>query len=38
MIDVSASFIRKSISEGLDVSSLVPEKAWQYIEEMNFYK
>lgn len=38
MIDVSASFIRKSISEGLDVSSLVPEKAWQYIHEMNFYK
>ena len=38
LLDVSASFIRKSISSGKDVSSLVPEKAWQYIDEMNFYK
>ena len=37
-IDVSASFIRNSIKSGKDVSSLLPEKAWKYIDEMNFYK
>ena len=35
---ISASFIRKCIKEGKDASYLIPEKAWKYIEEMNFYK
>ena len=35
---ISASFIRKSIKQGRDVSYLMPEKAWQYIDEMNLYK
>ncbi len=37
-MEISASFIRKSIKEGIDISYLIPEKAWQYIDEMNFYK
>ena len=37
-IEISASFIRKSIKEGKNVSYLMPEKAWKYIDEMNFYK
>ncbi len=37
-MEISASFIRKSINEGKDVSYLMPEKAWQYIDEMNLYK
>jgi nicotinate-nucleotide adenylyltransferase len=37
-MEISASFIRKSIKEGKDVSCLIPEKAWKYIDEMNFYK
>lgn len=37
-MEISASFIRTSIKEGMDVSYLIPEKAWQYIDEMNFYK
>lgn len=37
-MNISASFIRKCIKEGKDASYLVPEKAWKYIEEMNFYK
>lgn len=37
-MEISASFIRKSIKEGKDVSYLIPEKAWKYIDEMNFYK
>jgi len=37
-MEVSASFIRKSLKEGKKVSYLMPEKAWKYIDEMNFYK
>tara|TARA_B100000902_G_scaffold399064_1_gene468212 strand:+ start:3309 stop:3878 length:570 start_codon:yes stop_codon:yes gene_type:complete len=37
-VEISASFIRKSIRERKDVSYLIPEKAWKYISEMNFYK
>ena len=37
-MEISASFIRKSIKEGKDVSYLIPENAWNYIDEMNFYK
>jgi len=37
-IDISSSFIRQSIAEGKDVQFFVPEKSWQYINEMNFYK
>lgn len=37
-IDISSSFIRQSIGSGKDVRFFVPEKAWEYIDEMNFYK
>ena len=37
-IDISASFIRKKIYEGKDVSYLMPEKAWDYIDKMKLYK
>ena len=37
-MEISASFIRASIKEGKDVSYLMPEKAWKYTDEMNFYK
>lgn len=37
-IEISSSFIRKAIKEKKDVSWYMPEKAWQYIDEMNFYK
>ena len=37
-MEISASFIRKSIKEGKDISYLMPEKAWKYTDEMNFYK
>ena len=35
---ISASFIRSSIKNRRDVSYLMPEKAWKYTDEMNFYK
>ena len=37
-MEISASFIRNSIKERKDVSYLMPEKAWKYTDEMNFYK
>ena len=38
IVEVSATAIRKDISKGKDVSWFLPEKAWKYIAEMNFYK
>mgnify|MGYP006091701727 CR=1 FL=1 len=37
-MEISASFIRNSIRQGKDISYLIPEKAWKYVDEMNFYK
>ncbi len=37
-MQISSSFIRKSIKEGKDMSYLMPEKAWIYTDEMNFYR
>jgi nicotinate-nucleotide adenylyltransferase len=37
-MEISASFIRDAIKMGKDVSSLIPRQAWEYIDEMNFYK
>ena len=37
-MEICASFIRNSIKEGRDVSYLMPEKAWKYTDEMNFYR
>ena len=38
LFDVSGSFIRDSISQGKDVRFFMPEKAFTYLDEMNFYK
>lgn len=37
-LDVSASYIRQSIKNGISTQYLVPEKVRQYIEKMNLYK
>ena len=37
-MEISSSFIRKSLKEGKDISYLMPEKAWVYTDEMNFYR
>lgn len=38
MIELSSTFIRNAIKEGRDVSSMLSDKVWKYICEMNFYK
>ncbi|MCX6223668.1 MAG: guanylate kinase [Bacteroidia bacterium] len=37
MMEISSSFIRKSIKEGKDVRFFMPELTWQYLDEMHFY-
>lgn len=38
IIEISATFIRKSIKKGRNIRPLLPEKVWEYIDLMNFYK
>jgi len=38
IIELSATFIRKSISQSKNVTPLLPAAVWEYIDEMNFYK
>lgn len=36
-IEISSTFIRKSIKKGDDISYLLNKNAWDYIKRMNFY-
>ncbi len=38
IMQISASFIRKSIKQGKNVAPLIPHQAWKYLDEMNFYR
>ena len=38
IMEVSSTFIRKSIAAKKNIRALLPCKVWQYIDEMNFYK
>ena len=37
-MEISSSFIRKSIKVGKDVRYMMPETVADYIDEMNFYR
>lgn len=37
-IEISSSFIRKAIGEGMDIRHFMPPKAWEYLDRMNFYR
>jgi nicotinate-nucleotide adenylyltransferase len=37
-LDISATFIRNTIKEGLSVQYFVPDNVCEYIEENNYYK
>ena len=38
IMELSSTFIRKSIKEGKNVRPMLPEAVWKYLDEMNFYK
>lgn len=38
IVQISSTFIRKSIKEQKDISTMLPQDVWNYIDEMNFYK
>jgi nicotinate (nicotinamide) nucleotide adenylyltransferase len=38
LMEISSTFIRDSIAQGKDVRYFLPEKVWQFIHEMNFFK
>lgn len=38
IIQISSSFIRKAIKKQKNVRPLLPPEAWNYMDEMNFYK
>lgn len=37
-IEISSSFLRQAIKEGKNVKYFLPEKVYEYIDNMNFYK
>jgi nicotinate-nucleotide adenylyltransferase len=37
LMEISSSFIRDAISKGKDVRFFLPEKVYEYIQEMHFY-
>jgi len=38
VVEISSTFIRKSIKSNKNVKPLLPQKVWEYVDEMNFYK
>ncbi|SDB63515.1 nicotinate-nucleotide adenylyltransferase [Flavobacteriaceae bacterium MAR_2010_188] len=38
IMELSSTFIRKSIKDGKNVRPMLPEHVWHYLDEMNFYK
>lgn len=38
IMELSSTFIRKSIKEGKNVQPMLPHFVWKYLDEMNFYK
>lgn len=38
IMELSSTFIRRSIKEGKNVQPMLPQHVWEYLDEMNFYK
>lgn len=38
IVEISSTFIRKAVKEKKNFRTLMPAKAWAYLDEMNFYK
>lgn len=38
IMQLSSTFIRRSVKEGKNIRPMLPEGVWSYLDEMNFYK
>ncbi|MCP4883873.1 MAG: nicotinate-nucleotide adenylyltransferase [Flavobacteriales bacterium] len=38
VVEISSTFIRRAIKEKKNIRALMPDSAWRYLDEMNFYK
>jgi len=38
IMEISSTFIRKSIADGKNIRPLLPEAVWDYCDKMNFYR
>jgi len=38
IMEISSTFIRKSIKDKKNINPLLPQHVWEYLDEMNFYK
>lgn len=38
IMELSSTFIRKSIKAGKNIQPMLPQHVWEYLDEMNFYK
>lgn len=38
IMEISSSFIRKAIRDEKNITPLLPQNVWEYIDEMNFYR
>ena len=38
VVEISSTFIRKGIKANKNIRPLLPQKVWEYLDEMNFYK
>ncbi len=38
VVEISSTFIRKAIKARKSITPMLPEKVWEYIDRMNFYK
>jgi len=38
IVEISSTFIRKSVKQQKDIRVLLPQNVWIYLDEMNFYK
>lgn len=38
VMELSSTYIRNAIKDGMNVKPMLPEHVWQYLDTMNFYK